>query len=128
MKKDIIKNAFDSIDITSNSFVTKNLMITEQIFALLEEKGWSQRTLAKKLETQPSDVSRMLSGLQNITLRRITDLEAIFETDIILTPQKIQEQFSQNHTLSKVTDIPLIIKKFAPTRWNKPTGKDKKIA
>ncbi len=93
MKKDIITEAFDAIPPENKQFVSKNLDISQQVFAILKEKGWTQKDLAKKLGKYESDVSRMLSGLHNLTLRSITNLEAILETDIIITPTKAKEAF-----------------------------------
>jgi transcriptional regulator with XRE-family HTH domain len=93
MKKNLISDAFNKVPKENKQFVSKNLDISQQVFAILEEKGWSQIDLAKQLGKHKSDVSRMLSGLQNLTLKTITKLEAILETDIILTPMKAEQKF-----------------------------------
>ncbi len=73
-------------------FVQKNLDIVEQIVSILDARGMSQRELAKRLGKSEAEVSRMLSGLHNLTLKTIAKLEAALEEDIITTPQKAQEQ------------------------------------
>jgi transcriptional regulator with XRE-family HTH domain len=70
-------------------FVGKNLDITEQVYKILEEKGWSQKDLARMLEKTDAEVSKWLSGTHNLTLRSITKMEAALGRDIILTPQKV---------------------------------------
>ena len=57
-------------------FVRKNLTISEQVEAMRKEKGWSQKELAQKLGKTESEVSRLLSGLHNLTLKSIAKLEA----------------------------------------------------
>lgn len=64
-------------------FVDKNLDISQQVYALLKEKGWSQKDLASKLGKTDAEVSKWLSGTYNLTLRDITKIEAILEHDII---------------------------------------------
>jgi len=67
-------------------FVRKNLEISQQISHLLEEKGWSQKDLAKKLGKQESEVSKILSGLHNITLRTLSKIESVIDQEVITTP------------------------------------------
>ena len=95
MKKDIITEAFDAIPPENKQFVSKNLDISQQVFAILKEKDWTQKDLAKKLGKYDSDVSRMLSGLHNLTLKTITNLEVILGADIIITPAKAKEEFGK---------------------------------
>ncbi len=93
MKKNLISNAFEKINPNSKQFISKNLDITEQVYALLEQKKWTQKDLADQLGKHESDISRMLSGMQNLTLKTITKLEVILGEDIILTPTKAKQQF-----------------------------------
>jgi len=67
-------------------FVRKNLEISEQVYALLKERGWSQKELAARLGKSESEVSKLLSGLHNLTLKSIAKLEAELGSDIITTP------------------------------------------
>lgn len=76
-------------------FVDKNLDISQQIYALLEEKGWSQKDLAEALGKSAAEVSKWLSGSHNLTLRSIAKMEAVLEADIILTPKKAALKFKQ---------------------------------
>ena len=68
-------------------FVQKNLDISQQVYTYLEEKGWSQKDLAKALGKSEAEISKWLSGTHNLTLRSIAKMEAILGKDIILTPQ-----------------------------------------
>lgn len=74
-------------------FVDKNLNISQQIHALLEEKGWSQKDLAEALGKSSAEISKWLSGSHNLTLRSITKMEAVLDDDIILTPIKAEHRF-----------------------------------
>jgi transcriptional regulator with XRE-family HTH domain len=68
-------------------FVRKNLEISDQISDLLKEKGWSQKDLAQRLGKSESEVSKLLSGLHNLTLRSLAKIEAVLESDVIVTPK-----------------------------------------
>ncbi len=91
---EIVKNAFANINPESEQFVKKNLDIVDEIFALMEEKGLSsQKELAKLLNKRESEISKLLSGLQNLTLRSITNLEVALGEDIIMTCSKAKKKY-----------------------------------
>lgn len=86
---DISTNAFNEIDPRNEKFVEKNTDIVEEIYALMKQKGInSQKELAQLLEKKESEVSKLLSGVQNMTLRSITNLEIALGVDIITTVSK----------------------------------------
>lgn len=64
-------------------FVVKNLAITENIRLALEQKGWKALDLAKALDKSPSEVSKWLTGMHNLTLKSITKLETVLGVDLI---------------------------------------------
>ncbi|MEG0851795.1 MAG: helix-turn-helix transcriptional regulator [Flavobacterium sp.] len=64
-------------------FVEKNLAITEKIRFALEQKGWKALDLAKALDKSPSEVSKWLTGMHNLTLKSITKLETVLGLDLI---------------------------------------------
>lgn len=49
------------------SFVEKNLTITEKVRMAMEVKNWKSQDLAKAMDKSPSEVSKWLSGLHNLT-------------------------------------------------------------
>ncbi len=76
-------------------FVDKNLDISQQVFAILEEKGWNQSDLAKALEKSDAEISKWLSGTHNLTLRSIAKMEAALDADIIVTPKKAKDKYKE---------------------------------
>lgn len=76
-------------------FVDINLDITEQIYAILEKKQWSQKDFAKRLGKTDAEISKWLSGRHNLTLRSLVKMETILEEQIILTPQKAAQKFTK---------------------------------
>lgn len=93
---DLITNAFNEIDPKNEKFIEKNTDIVEEIYALMEQYGVnSQKELAQLLGKKESEVSKLLSGVQNMTLRSITNLEVALGTDIIFTASRAKEKFEQ---------------------------------
>jgi len=134
MKKNLISDAFNKVPKENKQFVSKNLDISQQVFAILEEKDWSQADLANRLGKHKSDVSRMLSGLQNLTLKTITKLEAILETDIILTPMKAKQKFGAIKYVTLKVEVNKNDTSISKTQhdnsgiWEKSIASPKKIA
>lgn len=95
---DLITNAFNEIDPRNEKFIEKNTDIVEEIYALMEQHGVnSQKELAKLLGKKESEVSKLLTGVQNMTLRSITNLEVALGTDIIMTASKAKEKFEKTN-------------------------------
>jgi len=71
------------------NFISKNLAIVDQVHQALKDKGWSQAQLAKVMEKRPSEVSKWLSGMHNLTLKSIIKMETALGVDLIhVEPEK----------------------------------------
>jgi len=88
-------------------FVRKNLAISEQVEALRKEKGWTQKELAQKLGKTESEVSRLLSGLHNLTLKSIAKLEAELGSDIIVTPLEACKKYKSTEYVTLKVYVPV---------------------
>jgi transcriptional regulator with XRE-family HTH domain len=66
-----------------DAFIEKNLAITEKVRLALETKGWSKGQLAEAMGKSPSEVSKWLSGMHNLTLKSIIKMEAALGIDLI---------------------------------------------
>lgn len=67
-------------------FIEKNLAIVEKVNAVLREKGWSQAYFAKEiLRKNPSEVSKWLTGMHNLTLKSIVKMEVALGIDLLYT-------------------------------------------
>ncbi len=88
MKKDIVSRLKDKIKPANRVFVSKNLAISNQISHILDQKGWSQNDLAKAMQKEPSEVSKLLSGLHNITLMSIANIET---ESYLSNPEEVKE-------------------------------------
>ncbi len=77
-------------------FIEKNLAITEKVYAELQKKGWSQSYFAQKiLGKKPSEISKWLNGMHNLTLKSIIKMEVALGTDLIyIGPVKEYEYVS----------------------------------
>lgn len=83
----------------THRFVSKSMDIGEEIIAALKRKGMSQRELADRLGCKETLVSRWLGGMQNFTLRTLTNIEEVLEIDLVLTPSKAAEKYKKRPKL-----------------------------
>lgn len=83
----------------THRFVSKSMDIGDEIIAALKRKGMSQRELADRLGCKETLVSRWLGGMQNFTLRTLTNIEEVLEMDLILTPAKAADQYKKQPKL-----------------------------
>ena len=101
-KTTVVERIRAKIQPENRIFIQKNLEISEQISVLLKAKGWSQKDLALRLGKSESEVSKLLSGLHNLTLKSIVKLEVQLGSDIITTPLEASKKYSgveyENHT------------------------------
>ena len=75
------------------SFIAKNLAIVDQIHQVLADKGWSQADFAKAMDKRPSEVSKWLSGMHNLTLKSITKMETTLGMDLVHTKPKKEVEY-----------------------------------
>lgn len=92
MASKYFKKALANTSAESKIFVRKNLDIVEQVHQILAHQKKTQKELAQALSKSEAEVSRMLSGLHNLTLKTLAKLEAALDEDIILTPKKAREK------------------------------------
>lgn len=66
-------------------FIEKNLAITEKVRIAMEQKGWKSQDLAKAMDKNPSEVSKWLTGMHNLTLKSIIKMEIALSIDLVHT-------------------------------------------
>lgn len=83
-KNNIISDWLDKYgDPEVDKFIEKNLAITEKVRLALEVKGWNKGDLAKAMDKNPSEVTKWLSGMHNLTLKSIIKMEQALGIDLI---------------------------------------------
>lgn len=76
MRSTVLQRILDKTPKDVEIFVDKYADLVLRINQILHEKGYSQKSLADKLEKRPSEIHKWLSGDHNFTLRSIAKLEA----------------------------------------------------
>lgn len=93
-KSQVIERIRERTKPENKIYIQKNLAISNQISKYLYSKEWTQKEFAAKLGKHESEISKILSGLHNITLKSIAKMEAVIGEDIILTPIEACKKYS----------------------------------
>jgi transcriptional regulator with XRE-family HTH domain len=88
-------------------FINKQMEIAAQIDTYLKQTGWSQKTLAEKAGIRPSQLSSILAGEGNPTLRTITKLEETLGKNVIVCPEFYEEDLIEQGWFQPGTIIEL---------------------
>lgn len=78
MKNKLFKSIVDNAPKEAEVFVEKYTALILRINQILRDKGISQKKLADAMDKKPSEISRWLNGGQNLTLKSIAKLEALW--------------------------------------------------
>ncbi|MEM0994979.1 MAG: histidinol-phosphatase, partial [Bacteroidota bacterium] len=76
-------------------FVSNNLAITERIASILDQKKWTQKDLAKAMDTTDAVINKWMSGMHDFTLRTIAKLEVVLETHLVTTIETTKEEYKK---------------------------------
>ena len=60
-----------------------SVAIANRIYEILENRGMSQKDLAKRLGKTETEVSRWLSGTHNLTLATICKISTALDADVV---------------------------------------------
>ena len=76
----------------ARQFVERSFLIADQIKHSLRTQGLTQKDLAERLGKKEPEVSRMLTGTHNFTLKMLIRLEQALGTRLVTTPQEVQSK------------------------------------
>lgn len=90
MPKTLLERLADQIDPVDAAYFDLADLVAERVGELLDERGWTQRELARRLGKAESYVSRLLSGGQNATLKTLAQLQHALGAQIVTTPAQVR--------------------------------------
>ncbi len=74
-------------------YIETNLAITEKVRLAIERKGWKTKDLAQAMGKSPSEVSKWLSGMHNLTLKSIVKMEIALGVNLLNVENKKNIQY-----------------------------------
>lgn len=79
-------------DAEIDRFIETNIEIVDKVHLVLKERNLSKADFAKMLGKKPSEISKWLSGMHNLTLKSIIKMEVALGTDLIYIKPLIEQQ------------------------------------
>lgn len=81
---DIMDSIRQSTPADVNKRVELCCAIADRVYELLEERGMTQRDLARAMNKTETEVSRWLSGTHNLTIATIAKMASVLGDDIVM--------------------------------------------
>lgn len=75
-------------------FIRKQMDIAAQIDTFLRQTNWTQKNLAAESGLRPSQISQLLSGDANPTIKTIVAIEEALGKDVIVCPEFLKKTCS----------------------------------
>jgi transcriptional regulator with XRE-family HTH domain len=88
MRSKIAKTIQDETPEEVRIFVRQYTDIVLRINEILKAKGYTQKSLAEKMNKKPSEINKWLKGNHNLTLKTLAKLEAELGEPIIYTSKE----------------------------------------
>jgi transcriptional regulator with XRE-family HTH domain len=102
--------------IKNRAMLRESQKIALKVLGKLDERGWTQRDLAEKMEVSPQQISKIVSGKENLTIDTQVKLQNVLDIPILASyyEQKI------NNVQDKILTIHQIAIIEAQTQGVKP--------
>ncbi|MCZ8091101.1 helix-turn-helix transcriptional regulator [Flavobacterium sp.] len=69
----------------NRAMLRESQSIAFKVLMRLETLKWTQKKLAEKLEVTPQQVSKIISGKENLTLETLVKLQAVLDIPLLVT-------------------------------------------
>lgn len=89
--------------INNRAMLRESQKIAIKVLSKLEELGWSQKVLAEKMEVSPQQISKVVSGKENLTIDTQVKLQNVLDIPILASyyEQKINNVEDKIVTIEK---------------------------
>jgi transcriptional regulator with XRE-family HTH domain len=88
MRSKVAQRILDETPEEVRIFVRQYTDIVVRINEILQEKGYTQKDLAMKMNKKPSEINKWLKGNHNLTLKTLAKLEAELGEPLIYTTRE----------------------------------------
>ena len=101
----LIDNLLAKADPKQEQRIHDRMMLSARIADALESKGWSQKELAAKLNKQPSEISKWLSGTHNFTIDTLSDLSQVLGVKLLCVKEEAPKEVEKLVTRTQYVSI-----------------------
>jgi plasmid maintenance system antidote protein VapI len=93
----------------NRAMLRESQSIAFKVLLRLEDLKWTQKKLAEKLEVTPQQVTKIISGKENLTLETLVKLQNVLEIALLVTYiENAVDEMMQTHKVevTQAYDIP----------------------
>lgn len=91
-----IRKEFKQLESPNARLIDKQMEIAAQISRYIRQLGINQKELAQKADIGESQLSEILRGEANPTLKTLVKIEAALDCDIVVAPAFYEEEMARN--------------------------------
>ena len=94
----LIKKILAEITPAQRERVANKMLLAARLDDLMQERGWGKSQFAEKVDRNPSEITKWLSGSHNFTLDTLTDISMVFGISLseLYAPKEIQVIYKTN--------------------------------
>lgn len=98
--------------------------IAFKVLMRLETLKWTQKKLAEKLEVTPQQVSKIISGKENLTLETLVKLQAVLDIPLLVTCiERAFDEIMETHKVEVIQDYDIPENITISVKQNSPAVK-----
>jgi plasmid maintenance system antidote protein VapI len=98
--------------------------IAFKVLMRLETLKWTQKKLAEKLEVTPQQVSKIISGKENLTLETLVKLQAVLDIPLLVTCiERAFDEIMETHKVEVTQDYDIPENITISVKQNSPVVK-----
>ena len=90
--------------IKNREMLRESQQIALKVLMKLDNLGWSQKDLAKKMEVTPQQITKIVSGKENLTIETQIKLQNILDVDVEVDVDTELEQFIEECDNNQIED------------------------
>ena len=115
-----VKQSVEQLSEEDKIFVDKSMEIAHFIAGILEKKNLKQKDLAQLMGKSEAEISKLLSGNHNFTLRSVSKIEAALKERVLCTPTHalLSISYTERFKSSEITSMQTAILASLPISYN----------
>ena len=108
----------------NRAMLRESQSIAYKVLMRLETLKWTQKKLAEKLEVTPQQVSKIISGKENLTLETLVKLQVVLEIPLLVTCfERAFDEIMETHKVEVTQDYDIPENITISVKQNSPVVK-----
>ncbi|MEM0543334.1 helix-turn-helix transcriptional regulator [Flavobacterium sp. j3] len=108
----------------NRAMLRESQSIAYKVLMRLETLKWTQKRLAEKLEVTPQQVSKIISGKENLTLETLVKLQVVLEIPLLVTCiERAFDEIMKTHKVEVIQDYDIPENITISVKQNSPVVK-----